>query len=298
MFTSIYFSFISLIIFLYTFTNFNIGQIYLSPSLNTQSIFNKPKMTGQNFQGEISADSVLIIDAKTKVKLWGKEAETKRPSASLTKLMTALVFLKSAPHWQKVIEIKKADFQYGSSRYLKLGEQLTVKDLFHVGLIGSDNVAITALVRSTGLSEEEFIKRMNQQARLLGMNNSSFVEPTGLLSENVSTATDLSQLVDRAFQETLINQVTSLKNYQLFINPGERTREIINTNKLLGNNEFKIVAGKTGSSVEAGYCLASLLQGNNGQQIVIIVLGSKGDESRFSDTKTLAEWVFANFIFY
>jgi len=298
MFTSIYFSFISLIIFLYTFTNFNIGQIYLSPSLNTQPIFNEPEMTGQNFEGEISADSVLIIDAKTKVKLWGKKTETKRPIASLTKLMTVLVFLQTRPSWQEVVEIKNEDFRYGSSRNLRLGEQLTIKDLFHIGLIGSDNVAISALVRSTGLSEEEFIKRMNQQARLLGMNNTSFVEPTGLLAENVSTATDLSQLTDRVFHEPLISQVTSLNNYQFIINQGKKSREVINTNKLLDNKEIKVLAGKTGSSIEAGYCLASLLQGNSEQQTIIIVLGSRSDENRFADTKTLAEWVFANFIFY
>lgn len=298
MFSSIYYIFISFIFFLYTFTNLNIGQIYLTTIKNNQPVFLKPKMVGQNFSDNLTAKSVLIVDQKTRTNLWEKDPGSPRSIASLTKLMTTLVFLKSSPDWQKIIEIKFIDFQHGSSRYLKLGEQLSVKDLFYLGLIGSDNVAISALVRSVGFSEEDYVKLMNQQARLLGMTKTYFSEPTGVSAENISTANDLSQLIYQAFSREEIRQATNLNNYQISINQGKIKREVINTNKLLVDNNFKIFAGKTGSLEAAGYCLVNQLADITNQQIMIIILGSESEDKRFTETKTLANWIFENFIFY
>lgn len=298
MFTLIYILIFSLTFSLYTFSNITIGEIYFSPDQkNNYQILTKPEKFGEDFDGAITAESVLIIDKTTKSILWQKEADTERSIASITKLMTALVFLETGPNWQEVIELQYNDFIKGGSFYLRNSEKLTVKDLFYLSLISSDNVATLALINSTGLNQAEFISLMNQKARLLGMESTFFTDPTGVNLDNVSTASDLSQLVIEAFENPFIKEVTSLKNYQIIVNDSEG-RLITNTNILLDNKELNVIRGKTGYLAEAGYCLISEFGNNDQKTIYIILLGSQEEDDRFTDTKILADWVNESYLIY
>lgn len=288
---------ISLVLLAYTFTNFTVGHFYTNLTTFENQFLLVPRLVGDQFQKELTAKSVLVIDRQTKTVLWAKESGQRRSIASLTKLITALVFLETQPDWEQFIELTTSDFQAGDSRFLRKGEQFTVKDLFNIALISSDNVAVTTLVRSTNIPSAEFINQMNVKARILGMTNSEFIDPTGLSAKNQSTVTDLSKLANKAFADPLIQEALSLKKYSVQVKPKNTLRVIENTNKLLTGENTKFLYGKTGSTEEAGYCLISEYETKNSNQVIIILLGSENDELRFSETKALAEWVSNNFDF-
>lgn len=250
---------------------------------------------------EISAKSVLVADAKTGKVLYEKNSQEVRSIASLTKLMTALVFLDHNPGWSSEITISETDYRAGGIRYLIAGELVSVRDLFYASLISSSNEATAALARSTGLNNDDFVKAMNAKAQKLGLANTSFSDVTGLGDDNKSTAADLVVIAQTAFLNSDINQAAGLENYNLnIINKGlsrnlRSTDKILNQSFGLNNNIYQVEVGKTGYLEAAGYNFASRVSDNLGRQILAVVLGSETTASRFADTKSLAYWVFNNY---
>lgn len=244
---------------------------------------------------EITASSAIIIDKESGLVLWQKNPDAEKPVASITKLLTALVFLDNNPGWETTVKIQKSDYRLGGRSYLYSGEEILVKDLFYTALIASSNEATAALVRSTGLNEDEFVVKMNQKAKSIGMSNSRWVEATGLNPDNVSTATDLGLLIQAAFSQPLIVQATQKEEYQFGVLNAERVYTVKNTDKLL-QSYLNILAGKTGYLEEAGYCLVSKIYGPAEQEIYVVVLGSASEASRFQEVKSLAQWSFDNYI--
>lgn len=243
----------------------------------------------------ITAESAIIIDAKSGLALWQKNPEAERPVASITKLLTALVFLDNNPGWETTVKIQKSDYRSGGRSYLYDGEEILVKDIFYTALIASSNEATAALVRSTGLNEEEFVIKMNQKAQRLGLAKSQWVEPTGLNPKNVATAADLGRLIQAAFNQPQIVQATQEEEYIFSVLNAERTYTVKNTDKLL-KSYLNILAGKTGYLEEAGYCLVSKIYGPAEQEIYVVVLGSESETSRFQEVKSLAQWAFDNYV--
>jgi len=250
---------------------------------------------------EVSAQSVLVIDDKTNKILYDKNPKEVRSIASITKLMTALVFLDYNPGWESEVQIIESDHRDGGIVYLINGETISINDLFHVSLISSSNEATVALARSTGLSSEDFVKKMNEKAKTLGMNNTSFTDVTGLSNNNKSTAIDIAILAKMAFLNNNIKRVTSTESYSINIINRNITRNIKSTDKILnqefglGGQVYKVENGKTGYLELAGYNFVSQVSDNNNRKILVVVLGSETINSRFSDTKSLAYWVFNNY---
>jgi D-alanyl-D-alanine carboxypeptidase len=170
-----------------------------------------------------------------------------------------------------------------------------VKDLFNAMLVASSNNSAVALARSTGFSQEEFASLMNNKALELGMNDSSFVEPTGLDPQNVSTAADIIKLAEAALDRPEITDATSQSEYTFSVLNTDRTYTLENTDRLL-NSYLDIKSGKTGYLDEAGYCLVSNVRGSGGQEVLVAVLGSESEESRFQEVKALAQWSYDNYI--
>lgn len=243
---------------------------------------------------EITAKTALVVDKKTEQILFAKNEYTPLPIASITKLLTALVFIDTNPDWQKLVTVQPVDEVY-RAKYVYQGESWSVKDLFLVMLIGSDNNATMALVRSTGLTLPKFVDQMNKKAKSLGMNNSFFLEPTGLSEKNVASAHDVWLLAKFAWQNELIVQATSQANYVLRSSNFDFTRKVVNTNLLL-NSFLNVKAGKTGFTDEAGYCLTTLVANQDGKEIFLIVLGSTTEDDRWQDAKALAWWTFNNWL--
>lgn len=240
---------------------------------------------------------VAVIDAKTKTLLFQKNTEESTPIASITKLMTALVFLDYNPGWDKIYTIKESDRREGGKIYLYKGEQVKVKDLFYTSLIGSANTATMALISSTGMSEEEFVQKMNDKAFELGLLQTSFADPTGLSQKNISTAHEVALLARVALAQRDIRQATLIQEYQFETLSG-RKKKIISTDYLLGNlppNGIRIIGGKTGYTPSAGFCFTGdfLHEGEN--EIISAVLGCPDYTGRFTETKRLAEWIYDNY---
>lgn len=242
---------------------------------------------------EITASSSAVVDFDSGNYLYTKDIDNKLPIASITKLMTALVFLDNNPGWDELVTLDTADEVY-RAKYVYRGEQVTIRDLFYLSLVGSDNNATHSLVRASGLTLDDFVLAMNDQANKLNMVSTVFVDPTGLSPQNISTVRDLVVLVSKVWRQPDILDATSLDEFYLSIKNTGVKRRVPSTNKLL-DSFLTVEAGKTGFIDEAGYCLVSKIR-DNGHSVITVVLGSKEENDRFNDSKALAWWAFNNYI--
>ena len=242
---------------------------------------------------KLSSDSAVAVDFDSGKILYDKKMNKLRPIASVTKLLTSLVFLDEKPDFAKDFWLISQDQVEGGKIYVSLGEKLKVRDLFYASLVGSANNATLALVRSTGLSTKEFVEKMNDKAQSLGMKNSYFKEPTGLSEENVSTVQDLVLLAKAALSNQTIIKALMTDEY-VFKTAAANEHKIKNTDKLISSEYFNILGGKTGYTEEAGYCLVTLGE-VCGKKIITVVLGAVSAQDRFQDTKALYWWVEQNY---
>ena len=244
----------------------------------------------------LDAKSGVAIDAVTEQELFAQVGDEICPIASITKLITALVFLENNPGWNNIYEITWDDFVSGGKIYLFRGDKVRLKDLFYLSLVASDNSATLALVKSTGLDTTSFVNKMNALVRGLGAVNTNFVDPIGLSDNNVSTGNEIARLAKVAFSREEISAATMSKKYE-FETLGGRKKSVNNTDSLLEifpQNGIKILGGKTGYTAMAGYCFAGKFTDANGREIISVVLGGKDIDTRFQETKKLVDWVFGN----
>lgn len=253
------------------------------------------KINNDSLGVDITAKSAIAVDRQTGTVLWQKNEDKQQSIASLTKLMTVLVWLDFGPGWDSEITIKESDYREGGRYYLFKGEKVLARDLLKSVLIASDNTAAIALAGSTGLGLSEFVDKMNEKAIEIGMNNTKFVEPTGLDSGNISTVSDLVILANNIFADRDIYSIVGIDKTSYQILNNGRYNEVVSTNSLLGTY-LNIIAGKTGYSDEAGGCLLTVAKGDQGQEILTIVLGSEDRYMRFQEDKALIQWSFDNFI--
>jgi len=237
----------------------------------------------------IDSPSGILIDAGSGQVLWEKNAKEVRSIASITKLMTAMIFLDTNTSFDKVVAMEQSDMASGSNLQVSAGETLKVQDLFYSMLVGSANNASLALARSTGLSQEEFVSRMNAKAQNLGLTNTHFVEPSGLNPDNKSTVHDVVLFSKEALKSFSMLQGTTTKEYTFTtINRGVFHR-IKNTNELLDSSLY-VTGGKTGYLDEAGYCLMAKAKNSQGREVIAVTLSATTSSSRFSDTEKLLRW--------
>lgn len=266
------------------------GMILGASTLNQD--YPRREITG-SFEPIIEAESALALDMKTGKILFQKNGFKKRPMASITKLMTALVFLETGPDWDKNITITQDDKVNGGRVVLLPGEVVNLKDLFKVALIGSVNSAADALARSTNLSYEEFIARMNIKAQEMDIAEAVFVEPTGIAAANQATPMNVALLLRAALKEDLIKEALVADEYS-FTSVTGQSHVIKNTNKLL-KSYLDIIGGKTGYTEEAGFCLVNLVKSEVAPDgIIVVILGAASEEDRFQQNKFLSQWVFDN----
>lgn len=250
-----------------------------------------------SFDYAVGVKAAAALDSKNNIFLFRQDADEVRPIASITKLMTALVFLDHNPGWDKIYKIKDEDRRLGGKIYLFTGEEVKVRHLFNLGLVASDNTATAALVSSTGLSEVEFVAKMNDKARELRLERTHFDDPVGLSNYNVSTAEEVAKLAKAALASEDISQATLIDNYEFTIESG-KLKSAPTTDYLLKyfpQNGIKITGGKTGRTEAAGYCFVGEFTDQAGNQVISVILGSDDNNGRFEETKKLAEWVYENY---
>lgn len=239
---------------------------------------------------DLRAAAAIIYNPETNEVLWEENSQDQRSIASITKLMTATVFLENDPDLTQLVTVVRSDVFQASTTRLIAGDKLAAGDLLHLLLIASDNAAARALARVSPHGPIGFIRRMNEKAAELGLESTHYADPSGLLSDNVSSAFDMAKLITHVSQD---ERMTSLmRTRQDTIHTTRRTITIRNTNHLLGRSDLEVRAGKTGFISKAGYCLATLLQlPQGGQQVAVVVLGARSNAGRFLETQNLFTWL-------
>jgi D-alanyl-D-alanine endopeptidase (penicillin-binding protein 7) len=266
----------------------------LTLCLGTAPAFSGSKFADLKGNPGLRSASAIVMDSEGNV-IYGKDPYTVRPIASITKVMTAMVILDAGLDLNEKITITKDDrdlVRLTGSR-LEYGAKLTRRELILLALMSSENRAASALGRTFPGGMDAFIVAMNQKAREVGMTDSWFADPAGLMSENVSTAADLALMIDAAGEYPLIRQATTTKRQEVrpYAQRGPLTYG--NTNRLLKNANWTIELSKTGYINEAGRCL--VMQANiEGEDVSIVLLNSFGKLTPFGDSNRLRKWMLAN----
>lgn len=235
--------------------------------------------------GVCYAPQAIVVDPTTDAVLYEKNSERPVPIASLTKLMTTLVFLEQWPELGREVEITREDWVGAGHTQLRVGEKVSLSNLLHMSLMCSDNCATRVLARSSGLGREEFLAAMNKKALEIGMTQSRFVETTGLDERNVATAADIARLVEAASRNPLIHTISTTRSHEF--RSARRAHFIGNTNRLL-YGRYEVVGGKTGFISEAGYCFATWVR-TQGRDLIAVVLGAPTNATRFADAVRLIQ---------
>jgi serine-type D-Ala-D-Ala endopeptidase (penicillin-binding protein 7) len=239
---------------------------------------------------DLRAEAAIIYSPETGKVLWEENAQDQRSIASITKIMTAAVFLEDDPDLTREVVIQRADVLRASTTYLRAGYKVTNSDLLHLLLIASDNAAARALARISPYGSQGFIVRMNEKAAELGLTNTHYADPSGLLSDNVSTAYDMARLITHVASDHRIAEIMQKQHHS--IHAGRRTINIHSTNQLVMNGDVDVLGGKTGFIRKAGYCLATLLRlPQGGPQVAVVVLGARSNAGRFWETRHLFNWL-------
>ena len=156
---------------------------------------------------DVRAAAAIIYDPETNEILWEENAQTQRSIASITKVMTATVFLENDPDLSQPVTIARSDVFQASTTHLRANDKVTTDDLLHLLLIASDNAAARALARVSPEGSDGFIRRMNEKASELGLETTHYADPSGLLSDNVSSAYDMARLIAHASQDERISSI-------------------------------------------------------------------------------------------
>lgn len=229
------------------------------------------------------ARSVLMWDTARQEIFFQQNGFERLPIASLTKLMTAMIALDHGITWEQPASIELPEYVIGGRLLLHPGEEATMRDLFYASLLGSANNATLAYVRTLGITPEDFVEEMNRKAIALGLEQTHFVEVTGLDPDNVSTAYEIARLAEYAFAHyPQIRHATSAAEYSFTVRGSGRAHTLKNTNKLISESGLSVFGSKTGYLDEAGYCLVTHTDGYIG-----VILGSRSEQGHFGDMQRL-----------
>lgn len=249
-------------------------------------------------QGEmidISAKSAILIDPDSGKVLYEMNSDQKSPPASITKIMSLILIMEAIENGQFTYDTilscsDTAAALGGSQIWLEPGEQMSVHDLLKAVAVVSANDATVLLAEAVAGSEESFVAMMNDKAAALGMNNTHFANSTGLDAENhYSSAHDVAIMSAELLKHQKITEYTTI--WMDSLRNGES--ELVSTNKLVRFYEG-CTGLKTGTTADAGYCLAASAQRDN-LSLVAVVMGADSSAHRFSSAQKLLNYGFANF---
>jgi serine-type D-Ala-D-Ala endopeptidase (penicillin-binding protein 7) len=251
----------------------------LSPSINAA-------------QQELASTSGMLVDLNTDEVLYASNPDRVMPIASVTKLMTAMVTLDAKLPLDQKISIKINETKEMRNVYsrVRIGSELSRKDMLLLALMSSENRAAASLAHHYPGGYAAFIRAMNDKAKALGMTKSSFVEPTGLSRKNVSSARDLVKLLKASEGYPLLGELSSTdKKTVTFSNPWYKL-DFRNSNRLVFKNDWNIQLTKTGFTNDAGRCLVMRTEMNK-RQVAFVVLDAFGKLTHLADANRLRNWL-------
>jgi D-alanyl-D-alanine endopeptidase (penicillin-binding protein 7) len=280
-------------------TRLNVG--YPAPTTSRQTAPPQPFQVASSIPAtyaaqrnklQLRSSSALVIDQEAGRILYAKDADNRRAIASITKLMTAMVVLDAHQDLNAKITITTAEIDRlrGTSSRLAVGTTLTRYEMLQLALMSSENRAAAALARAYPGGTRACIEAMNEKAVTLGMRHTRFMDPTGLHGGNVSTARDLSQMVNTAADYPLIHKFTTQTGYEVRTPRQAAPLQYRNTNRLVSNDNWRIGVSKTGYINEAGRCLVMQAQ-MAGKPVIIVLLNSQGKLSGIGDAGRIRKWI-------
>jgi len=243
----------------------------------------------------IEAESSIAIDLNTGKILYEKNKHQRLPMASLTKLMTALIILEENNLEDFAIISSNSANTEGSTMHLRIGEEISIKNLLLGIIINSANDAAIALAEYNAGSTQAFVDKMNKRAVELGLINTNFANPTGFDDiNNYSSTYDIAKLGKFIYNNKFIQESAKLKKTEVYSKSGKYTHYLENTNELL-DSYLNVKGLKTGKTAKAGLCLSAIAENDKGNEILTVVLDSP---ARFTETKILMDWVFKAYKWY
>ncbi len=265
--------------------------------VNNQSIYVNASYVENNFSN-FTSSSYVLLDANSGTKLAAKNENEKMQVASICKLMTSLITLEKIDTGElklndEIVASEHACNMEGSQAFLDAGSFYKVSDLLKSVIVASANDSAVVLAEAISGSENSFVSLMNQRAKELGMNNTTYANATGLPAPNqYSTAMDTSIILKEVAKHDLYVQDSNIWMDTL-IHPSGRETELVNTNRLIKYYD-KCKTGKTGFTDEAGYCLASSASNGN-LSLIAVTLKCDKPQDRFKESMDLFNYGFANF---
>jgi D-alanyl-D-alanine endopeptidase (penicillin-binding protein 7) len=239
---------------------------------------------------DLKSSVALVLDQSNSEVLFEKNANVALPIASITKLMTGLVVVQARQDMTEMLKVTDDDIdreKFTRSR-LKIGSELSRSDMLHIALMSSENRAASALGRNYPGGLPAFVAAMNAKARQLGMNDTHYVDSSGLSKFNVASARDLAKLVMASHNEPLLRQYST--DQKTIVETNGVPMRYGNTNRLVNNPDWDIGLQKTGFINEAGRCL--VMQAKiEGRAVIMVFLDSKGTQSRSADAGRMRKWL-------
>jgi serine-type D-Ala-D-Ala endopeptidase (penicillin-binding protein 7) len=249
-----------------------------------------PPLPASPDQLRLNASVAYVMDQETGEVILSRNDDDVRPIASLTKLMTGMIVSDAQLPLDETITIEQADvdrLKYSSSR-LKVGTELSRRQALHLALMSSENRAAHALARTYPGGVSAFVSAMNNKALQLGMDHTRYVDPTGLSSQNQSSARDLAILGAAAYERPLLRKYSTSPGYRLATDRG--SLRYVNSNGLVRAGQWNIGLQKTGYISEAGQCL--LVQTRvDGRNLIMVFLDSATKLTRIKDAELVRRWV-------
>jgi serine-type D-Ala-D-Ala endopeptidase (penicillin-binding protein 7) len=241
---------------------------------------------------ELASGSALLVDIKTNEILYSSNPDNVVPIASVTKLMTALVVLDAKLPLDEKLAIHISDTKEMKNVYsrVRIGSEISRKDMLLLALMSSENRAAASLAHHYPGGYKAFIAAMNAKAKALGMNNTHYVEPTGLSHHNVSSARDLVRLLQASEQYPLLGQLSSTQKKTITFAKPYYKLDFYNTNRLVAKPNWNIALTKTGFTNKAGHCLVMRTEMAK-RQVAMVVLDAYGKRTHLGDASRLRNWL-------
>ncbi len=255
---------------------------------------------------DVEVKAGILIKEDSEDNLWEKNADQQLSLASLTKMVAIKTYLENETGGldREVIyeeQDAKKNYQYceswnSSEINLKDGDIVTIKDLIYASLVGSANNTVETLARVSTLSRHQFIEEMNSIVKNWGANSTSFVEPSGLSPENMSTASDYALIAKNVLADNVIEKVSAMATYDFTTVNTDRSFHLTNTDHLVkdnhfsGINHFKITGSKTGYLHEAGYCLMVRVDPEQEESFIVVTFGADSRNDSFGEMRKLIKY--------
>ena len=257
------------------------------------------KATDEAKPPRLGSASVIAISVPVGQILFEKDADEVRPVASLSKLMSAIVYMENCAKGSDMDALHQMtsanrDLAKGGDKTrLTTGWSYSRRDLLKAALMRSDNRAMPALMEDCGMILQEFVLHMNIKASELGMKNTSFTEPTGLSRYNVSTARDYTRVMMEATRFPEITEIMQTKQDMIVGYQKGRAHniEVHNTNMLLGRRGVDVIGAKTGYTDIAKYCFTIMSRLVDNSAVTMVFLGGEGKHTRFGDFNRVTKWL-------